>query len=98
MLIGNKVDMPEKVISSEMGQEYAREKKWGFMEVSAKEDINVKAAFTTLVQNIFQIKARDQIVPNDQLPVGNNRAESISLHKKQGEPSKKKKDKKGGCC
>ena len=53
MLIGNKVDMPEKVISYEMGQEYAREKKWGFMEVSAKEDINVKAAFTTLVQNIF---------------------------------------------
>ena len=54
------------------------------MEVSAKEDINIKSAFTTLVQNIFQVKARDQIAPNNELPVGENRAQSISLHKKGG--------------
>ena len=60
MLIGNKVDKPDKVISSEMGSEYAREKGWGFLEVSAKEDINVKSSFSTLVQNIFQVKAREQ--------------------------------------
>ena len=47
------MDKPDKVISSEMGSEYAREKGWGFLEVSAKEDINVKSAFSTLVQNIF---------------------------------------------
>jgi hypothetical protein len=53
MLIGNKVDRPEKVITYDMGAEFAREKGWGFMEVSAKEDINVKTAFSTLVTNIF---------------------------------------------
>ena len=65
MLVGNKVDMPDKVIQYDTAQEYAREKGWGFMEVSAKEDINIKSAFTTLVQNIFQVKARDQIAPNN---------------------------------
>lgn len=41
MLIGNKVDKPDKVITSEMGAEFARSKGMGFMEISAKEDINV---------------------------------------------------------
>ena len=55
MLIGNKVDMPDKVITYDMGAEFAREKGWGFMECSAKQDINVKTAFSTLVTNIFQV-------------------------------------------
>lgn len=45
ILVGNKVDKPDKVISYEMGAEYAREKGFGFMEVSAKQDINIKSAF-----------------------------------------------------
>ena len=53
MLIGNKVDMPEKVITYDMGAELAREKGWGFMEVSAKNDINIKSVFSTVVTNVF---------------------------------------------
>ena len=53
ILVGNKVDKPDKVISYDMGAEYAREKGFGFMEVSAKEDINIKSAFSTLTTNIF---------------------------------------------
>ena len=41
MLVGNKMDKPGKVITSEMGAELARQKGWGFIEVSAKEDINI---------------------------------------------------------
>ena len=59
MLVGNKVDKPDKAISYDMGAEYAREKGFGFMEVSAKEDINIKSAFSQLVQNIFNVKTRD---------------------------------------
>ena len=81
MLIGNKVDRPEKVITYDMGAEYAREKGWGFMEVSAKEDINVKTAFATLVSNIFQVVTQSEGgAPNNQLPIGDARAASISLH------------------
>ena len=72
MLIGNKVDRPEKVITYDMGAEYAREKGWGFAEVSAKEDINVKSAFATLVSNIFQVVTRTNgdTTNNSQLPIG----------------------------
>ena len=66
MLIGNKVDKPDKVISYDMGAEFAREKGMGFMEVSAKEDINVKTAFSTLVENIFKQKTRDQAPEDNQ--------------------------------
>ena len=45
ILVGNKVDLPNKEITYETGAEYARENGWGFIEVSAKEDINVKSAF-----------------------------------------------------
>ena len=45
MLIANKVDLPEKVITSEMGAEYARQNGMGFLEVSAKTDLNISAAF-----------------------------------------------------
>ena len=55
MLVGNKVDMPDKVITYDMGAELAREKGWGFMEVSAKQDINIKTAFSTLCSNIFRV-------------------------------------------
>ena len=53
MLIGNKVDLPEKEVSSEMGQEFARTNGWGFMEVSAKTDIGIQAAFKSLITNIY---------------------------------------------
>lgn len=53
ILIGNKMDLPNKVITSEMGSEYARENGWGFLEVSAKTDLNIKAAFRSLMSNIY---------------------------------------------
>ena len=53
MLIGNKVDLPDKQISSEMGQEFAKQNGWGFLEVSAKTDIGIQAAFKSLITNIY---------------------------------------------
>ena len=104
ILIGNKVDKPDKVISNEMGAELARNKGWGFMEVSAKEDINIKSAFQTLVTNIFQVKVQGSQVNTSSLPIGDTRAPSISLHNKENSgsgrkgSSGKKKNKDGGCC
>lgn len=54
MLLGNKCDLPNKVVTYTMGQEFARNNGFGFMEVSAKSDIGIKAAFSTLVANIYQ--------------------------------------------
>ena len=53
MLIGNKVDLPNREVTSEMGLEYAKSQGWGFLEVSAKTDINISAAFKSLITNIY---------------------------------------------
>ena len=96
LLLGNKVDKPGKVISSEMGAEYARQKGFGFMEVSAKEDINIAAAFNTLAKTIYQTKASaEDIAQNSGVPnADDDRGRSISLHQKNRNSGKKK----SGCC
>ena len=82
LLLGNKVDKPNKVISSEMGAEYTRQKGFGFMEVSAKEDINIAAAFNTLAKTIYQTKASaEDIAQASGVPnPDDDRGRSISLH------------------
>jgi GTPase SAR1 family protein len=57
MLLGNKCDLPNKVVTHEMGQEFAKSHGMGFMEVSAKSDIGIKAAFSSLSTAIYQQKS-----------------------------------------
>ena len=52
MLLGNKVDLPNKEVTYDMGAEYAKSKGWGFLEVSAKQDTNIRNAFTNLVSGL----------------------------------------------
>ena len=47
------MDLPNKVITNELGSNYAKENGWLFMEVSAKQDINIKSAFLSLTSNIY---------------------------------------------
>ena len=78
-MIGNKVDLPNKVITNEMGANFARENGWLFMEVSAKQDLNIKSAFMTLASRIYSTVTGQ----SNQEVKGNfdeTRGESISLH------------------
>lgn len=65
MLLANKVDMPNKEITYEMGKEYAMSKGFGFLEVSAKEDLNIKTAFEGLVSSIYKVYNKDFKLPNN---------------------------------
>lgn len=54
ILIGNKCDWEEKrVVSTERGEELARELGIPFIETSAKSNINVEKAFYQLAQYFF---------------------------------------------
>ena len=53
MLLGNKSDLPDKVVTSDEGLEFAKQNGYGFMEVSAKGDINISAAFKSLITNVY---------------------------------------------
>jgi Ras-related protein Rab-3C len=55
ILVGNKCDMEdERVVSTERGRQLADQLKLHFFESSAKENINVKVVFETLVDIICE--------------------------------------------
>ena len=53
MVLGNKIDKPDKQVSSEMGREWTASKGFGFAEVSAKTGLGVAGAFDALASTIF---------------------------------------------
>lgn len=55
VLVGNKCDMPnERVVAAERGKQFADHLGLEFFETSAKENVNVKQVFDSLVDNICQ--------------------------------------------
>lgn len=54
MVVGNKSDMvaPTRRISEQKGRELAKELKAGFVETSARENLNVAKAFEMMIAEI----------------------------------------------
>ncbi|CAK82791.1 unnamed protein product (macronuclear) [Paramecium tetraurelia] len=50
MLLGNKIDMQTRDVSTELGVAYSKRKKILFQEVSAKENVNVECAMLKLIE------------------------------------------------
>ena len=50
MLLGNKCDLPNREVSFKEGMEFARERNFGFLEVSAKTGTNIRNSFYCLVR------------------------------------------------
>jgi len=56
LLIGNKSDLEEKrAVKQEEALEYAEKHGMGFIETSAKDDVNIQTAFTKLVTEIYTV-------------------------------------------
>ena len=65
MLVGNKLDLCEKKpadrrVSTERAEQFAMENGLLFLETSAVEDVNVRDVFELLVQEIYNVKSREQ--------------------------------------
>ena len=58
VIIGNKIDNPEKAISSKQATYFADTNKVKIFEASAKKNINVNEAFNTLFKEIINEKKR----------------------------------------
>lgn len=56
LLVGNKNDREDKIISTEKGMEFAESLGMPFMETSAKSNENVEKAFATIAQNLMKQK------------------------------------------
>lgn len=54
MLVGNKIDLDNRVISKEQGNDFALKNKLMYVETSSKEGINIDSPFENLASNIIQ--------------------------------------------
>ena len=74
VLVGNKSDLTEsRVITKEQGEELAQSLGVEYFETSAKQDVNVKQTFETLVDLISEkmaesIEKNPNFVPRDVRP------------------------------
>lgn len=65
MLLGNKIDLREKVVSSEEGQKFADEYKLSFFETSAKTGANIAESFEHLSKQLIDAKASNSTQSSD---------------------------------
>jgi small GTP-binding protein len=52
ILVANKIDLPNRVVSTEEGQSYAKEKNLEYFETSAKENLHVDDVFIYLANQV----------------------------------------------
>jgi len=52
MIVGNKMDKPDKCVTSEEGQAVADKYKIPYYETSAKDNINIDEAFNAIARDI----------------------------------------------
>ena len=63
LLLGNKCDLKhKKCVSNEQVQDFCKEKKIEWLEISAKEDINLREAFNKIVELILRDKTDNEIM------------------------------------
>lgn len=54
LLVGNKIDLEARAVTSEEGQRFAREKNMVFIETSAKTTAGIRQTFEELVQKVLE--------------------------------------------
>jgi small GTP-binding protein len=75
VLIGNKCDLSNRIITKEMGQDLANSLGCPFFETSAKTGLNVTEAFTTAIKmcvdrKLVGVPRRTQPLPAPEPPLG----------------------------
>lgn len=62
-LIGNKIDSPHRVVTTEEAEQYAQKYGFQYVEVSAKTGANVYNAFKTIIQTIYDNMDKTNLRP-----------------------------------
>ena len=89
MLIANKIDLPDRVVSNEESVQYAKKNSMLYIETSAKIDKGIKDAFTELATQILE--RNPALTSHSTTPGGPTPGISLT-------PSEAKEKSAGGCC
>lgn len=102
ILVGNKIDLPNRVISNEEASDLAKKYKCDFLEVSALLGKNVEEIFNSLAMTIYQGYKRNSLDSgNDNgrrsssSNIGNNRNRKFNITQNTDSVAE---NRKGGCC
>ena len=101
-IVGNKIDLPNRVISNEEASDLAKKYKCDFLEVSALLGKNVEEIFNSLAMTIYKGYKRNSLDSgNDNgrrsssSNIGNNRNRKFNITQNTDSVAE---NRKGGCC
>lgn len=103
ILVGNKIDLPNREVENEVINSLAKKYKVNFLEVSALTGMNVNEIFNQLTKCIYESKKRMESESASNIPENN---ENNNLRKSKGkrinivagETSKASQKRKDNCC
>ncbi len=81
VLVGNKCDSPDRVVTEEEGKKLAEEYNMGFLETSVKTNQNISEVFYYLVKEILIIKGEIEEEGGTKLTKGDTRNRKTGCHK-----------------
>ena len=102
ILVGNKIDLPNRVITNEEATQLAREYDCNFLEVSAKVGTNVNEIFNSLTSSIYQARKKHKSEKmefnedSNNTNYGSNRSKKLKIGEET--PNTKHYAKKGDSC
>ncbi|TFJ88510.1 hypothetical protein NSK_000084 [Nannochloropsis salina CCMP1776] len=83
LLVGNKSDRPDKVVSTERAKKFADELGIPFLETSAKNASNVEEAFLTMAQELIRLReAKGATAPGPGGAAAGSSGDTVSLSSK----------------
>ena len=94
ILIGNKCDLEQRVISKEEGEKFAKEQGFSFMETSCKEGINVEESVKILIDDIMKRRKSEKLENIEE----DNDFRDRNTIRLSNKSNNKKKEKKKNCC
>lgn len=102
ILVGNKIDLPNRVISNEEASDLAKKYKCDFLEVSALLGKNVEEIFNSLAMTIYQGYKRNSLDSgndngrrSNSSNIGNSRNRKFNITQNTDSVAE---NRKGGCC
>lgn len=92
LIVGNKIDLPNRVVNIETAQAYADKMAMPLIETSAINSTNVEAAFETITKQLIESRSGGKAAAKSTSTVDKSTVRTLTA------PSSDKPAKKSSCC